>query len=110
MQILGGNTNHVGSVDLFDFRLILVEPVGRISVILVGHALGEDLVGRVEAEDERIEDGVFRALDLVVSNGLLGEIVNVLINSLNGFDGALALGSHGNAQNAGMPEIRADTP
>ena len=89
MQILGGHAVDVGGRDFLDFRLVLVEPVGRISVVLVGHALAENFVGRVEAEDEGVEDGVFGVLDFVVGDGLLGEVVDVFVGGLNRFDGAL---------------------
>ena len=108
MQILGGDPVGIGCRDLLDFRLIFVEPVGRISVILVGHALAENLVRRVETEDERVENGVFGTLDFVVGDGLLRQIVDVFSGSLNGFDGALTLGADRHLQDAGMAEVGAD--
>ncbi len=108
VQVLGGDAVHVGCSDLLDFRLIFVEPVGRISVIFVGHALAENFVGRVEAEDEGVEDGVFGALDFVVGDGMFGEIVDVFAGGLNRFDRASALGADRNLQNAGMAEVGAN--
>jgi hypothetical protein len=86
VQILGGDAVHVGGGDFLDFRLVLVEPVGRVAVVFVGHALAENFVGRVEAEDERVEDGVFGVLDFFVGDGVLGEVVDIFIGGLNGFN------------------------
>ena len=108
VQILGCDAVHVRGGDLFDLRLILVEPVGRISVVLVGHAFAENLVGRIEAEDEGVEDGIFGALNFVVGDGLLGEIVDVISGGLNGFNGTLTFGSNRNLQDASVAEVGSD--
>ena len=65
VDILCGNAIHVRSIYFLNLGRILVEPVGGIAVELVGHALGENLIRRIEAEDECVEDGVFRVLDFL---------------------------------------------
>src|SRR5580698_8249335 len=75
-----------------------------------GHFLNlcRKLVGRVETEDESVEDGVFGALDFFVREGLFGQVVDLFIHRLDRFDRALALGADEELQNAGMPEVGAD--
>ncbi len=65
MDILCRYAIDVGGGHFLDFRGKLVEPVRGISVEFVGEALGENLVGRVEAEDESVQDGVFRLLEFL---------------------------------------------
>ena len=90
------------------FRRILVEPVGGISIELVCHALGENFIGRVEAEDECVEDRVFGLLDLIFVDGILGHIVDVFVERLDRLDCALAFGSRDKLQDAGMAEVGAN--
>src|SRR5277367_1425728 len=108
MQIFCRYSIYIGCSDFLNLGGILVQPVQRVAVEFVGHALGENFVGRVEAEDERIENGVFGMLNLFISDGLLSQSVDVFVEGLNGFDGALALGAHSELQDAGMPEVGTD--
>src|SRR5579871_2524676 len=108
MNVLGGDAVHIRGGDFFNFGRKLVEPVSRIAIELISHALGQNLVGRVEPENECIEDRVLRLLDFDIGNGLAGEIVDVFIQSFDGFDRALALGSDDEALHAGMAEIGTD--
>ena len=108
MDIFRGYAIDVRCRYFLDFRRILVEPVGGISIELVGHALGENFIGRVEAEDECVEDRVFGLLDFIVGDGILGQIVDVFIERLDGLDCALAFGSRDKLQDAGMAEVGAN--
>ena len=51
-----------------------------------------------------VQDGILGALDFGVGDGMLGHIVNLLIQRLDGFERAGALRSHGQAHDARMIE------
>ena len=83
MHIFRRDAIHVGSRYLLDFHEILVEPIGGVSVEFISDALGQNFVGGVEAEDKRVQDGVLGLLDLIVGDGLLSQVVDVLIEGLD---------------------------
>ena len=108
MKVLCGDAVYVSNGRLLDARAILLEEIQRVAIELVGHTLAQNFVGRVEVEDERIEDGILGALDLVIGNRMGLEVVDILVEGLDGLDGSLALGAEHEAGDAGMVEGRAD--
>ena len=58
---------------------------------------------------KRIQNGILGALDFVFGDGFFRQVINVLMDRLDGFDRALTLGSHGNLQHAGMTEVGANS-
>ena len=108
MEILCGYTVRIGGGDLLDFCLVAVQPVGGIAVELIGHALGQNLVGRVEAEDEGVQDLIFGVFDFVLGDRIFGKILDIFFDCLHGLDRALTLRGHRDLCDAGMPEVRAN--
>src|SRR5262252_2390757 len=104
VQILRSYPGNIGWLDLFYSGTEALEIVSRIAIKLVSHALTQYLVGRIEIEDERIEDRVLRLLDFDVRQRVRRKIVDLLIERTNRLNRAGTLRSHGNIQHTGMVE------
>ena len=132
MQIFCGHGVYFSGGYLLDLGLILIQPVRRISVVLVRHTLDQDLVRRVESENERVENGTVIDVHVRIAVhypeyvaeqmcsaakgpartqellSIIGQVANVFVHSLYRFNRALALGAHRNLQHTGMAEVGAD--
>ncbi len=108
VNVFCGYTVHILRGDFLNFHRIFIKPVGRISVELIGHAFGENFVGRVETEDEGVEDGVFGVPDLLVRDRLLGQIIDIFVERLHRLYRALAFCAGHELHHAWMAEVRSD--
>src|SRR5207244_11253838 len=69
----------------------------------------QNLLRRIQIEDESVQDGIFGSLDFNFGNRVLAYLVNLLIEGLNGFNGGATLGAHDQSQAAGMVKSAADS-
>ncbi len=99
VQIFRGHAVCVRGCDFLDLGGVFVEPVGWVPVELIGHAFAENLVGRVETEDERVKNRVFGALEFIVGKRMLFEVVDVFLQCLDRFDRGLTFRTHHDLQN-----------
>ena len=101
-KYLSGHSRHVGGRYLFYSGAEPIEIVEGISIEFVSHLFAQNLFRRIQIEDEAVQDGILGSLDLRFRNWILGDTVNLLIQRLNRFDRAAALGPHLQSQSAEM--------
>src|ERR1051326_6738360 len=106
MDVFGDDAGDVSGLNFLNSATEALEKVRWIAVELVGHALTQDFVRRVEVKDERVQQGILGALDLVVVDRIGLQLVEFLIECLNGFDCALALCAHRHPNNADRKSTR----
>ena len=81
MNILPATRLTSGGRDLLYLRGILVEPICGVTVEFVSQTLGEHFIGRVQAKDESVQNGIFGMLDFFVSDRFLGQVVDVFMSA-----------------------------
>ena len=95
MQIFCNHAGNILSGYLLNSGAKTFQEVGGIPIVLVSHALAQDLVRSVEVEHEIIEDGVFGAFDFTVADGIRLQLVDLSKQPLNGFNRGAAFCPHG---------------
>ena len=108
VEILCGDAIDVRHGGLLNSGTIFLKKVQRVAIELVRHALAQNFVRRIEIENEGIEDGILGALDFVFCNGLLLQFVEIVVERLNRFHRAFALGAQHETADAGMIESGAN--
>ena len=82
VQIFGHRPGYIRRRHLFDSGAEAIQVVGGIAIEFVSHAFAQNLVGRIEIEDETVQDGILGALDLGFGNRMLGYIVDLFVEGL----------------------------
>jgi hypothetical protein len=92
------------AVTFSDLATVALQEVRRVAVKGVAGLLAQDLFLRIELEDERVQDGVFRSADLLVGGRLGGDVLDFFEQRVDTGCRCLALGAQGQAEETGMVE------